>query len=85
MFDLSEICSLFSLINIPIMPGSFITLFQGMKFFTFSFFPNLLTLIETNEMINPEPYRILTSNAQYHPNIFLLFHIDILMLFLNNL
>ena len=38
LFNLAELCSLFALINIPLMPSSLIALYQGMSFYDFFFY-----------------------------------------------
>lgn len=71
LFNAGQICTLFCLIDIPVVPGKLITVQNGMKVLAFSIIPNPIALLSIYEFNNPDEFRKLTSNAKYHPNNFL--------------
>ena len=72
LLDLAQLCSLFALINIPIMPGSLISLFRGISVLTLSFIPSVLDSVPSSSSSEEEKNRQLTDNSKYVPYIFLL-------------
>jgi hypothetical protein len=74
---ISQLFSLFALINIPVMPGKLITMFQGLSIASFEFVPNIVKAIPSNETSNIDDSMKLTDNSKYHPSNYKLFLVKI--------
>ncbi len=69
-FSAEQLLVLMACINIPVMPGKLISLYEGFAVFTFQLIPNFFQFLPFDEINAVDDSRALVDNSQYHPDIF---------------